>query len=76
MYEPGVWISRVSPTRLLLVVGLHDTVTVADLALAAYERALQPKKLVTIPGGHFDAYRSSFDTSSRAALEWFNEHLT
>jgi uncharacterized protein len=41
MYEPGVWISRVSPTPLLMIVGLHDTITVADLALAAYERALQ-----------------------------------
>ena len=76
MYEPGVWASRVSPTPLLLVVGLHDTVTVAELALDAYERALQPKKLITIPGGHFDAYGSMFQQSSRAALDWFTEHLT
>jgi fermentation-respiration switch protein FrsA (DUF1100 family) len=76
MYEPGVWASRVSPTPLLLVVGLHDTVTVAELALDAYERALQPKKLITIPGGHFDAYGSMFHQSSRAALDWFTEHLT
>jgi len=25
--------------------------TVADLALGAYERALEPKRLVTLPGG-------------------------
>ena len=30
---------------------LHDTITVTDLALAAYERALQAKKLATIAGG-------------------------
>jgi len=35
MYEPGTWISRVSPTPLLMVVGLRDAITVADLALAA-----------------------------------------
>jgi hypothetical protein len=51
MYEPGVWISRASPTPLLMVVALKDRVTITDLELAAYERALEPKKLVLIPGG-------------------------
>src|SRR5713226_6290430 len=60
MYEPGTWVSRVSPTPLLMVAAMRDTITVTDLALAAYERALQPKRLVTIQGGHFDAYLSQF----------------
>jgi fermentation-respiration switch protein FrsA (DUF1100 family) len=76
MYEPGTWISRVSPTPLLLIVALSDTITVTDLALTAYERALQPKKLVAIPGGHFDPYLSRFKESSAAAPAWFAEHLT
>jgi uncharacterized protein len=76
MYEPGTWISRVSPTPLLMIVGLHDTITVTDLALAAYERALQPKKLVTIRGGHFDPYLDGFDQAGGAARDWFVEHLT
>ena len=76
MYEPGTWISRVSPTPLLMIVGLHDTITVADLALAAYERALQPKKLVTIAGGHFDPYLDRFAEAGGAARDWFTEHLT
>jgi len=75
MYEPGTWIARVSPTPLLLVVGLHDTITVTDLALAAYEAALQPKRLVTIDGGHFNPYLTSFPEASGAALAWFTEHL-
>ncbi|MFD3452806.1 alpha/beta hydrolase [Streptomyces sp. NPDC058691] len=75
MYEPGAWISRVSPTPLLLVVGEHDTVTVTDLALAAYERALEPKRLALLPGGHFDPYLSGFKESSTAALDWFRRHL-
>ncbi|MGX1471491.1 UNVERIFIED_CONTAM: fermentation-respiration switch protein FrsA (DUF1100 family) [Streptomyces canus] len=75
MYEPGAWISRVSPTPLLLVVADHDTVTVTDLALAAYERALQPKDLVLLPGGHFDPYLSRFEESSTAARGWFRRHL-
>jgi hypothetical protein len=75
MYEPGNWISRVSPTPLLMVVAMRDTITLTDLELAAYERALQPKRLALIEGGHFDPYLSQFETSSRAALAWFREHL-
>jgi len=76
MYEPGTFISRVSPTPLLMIVGLHDTITVADLALSAYEQALQPKKLVIIDGGHFDPYLARFAEASSAAVAWFTEHLT
>ncbi|MEV6901803.1 alpha/beta fold hydrolase [Amycolatopsis sp. NPDC051372] len=75
MYEPGAWVSRVSPTPLLLVVALNDTITVTDLALAAYERALQPKGLELIPGGHFDPYVAEFARSSAAARSWFEQHL-
>ncbi|HEY2700032.1 MAG TPA: alpha/beta hydrolase [Pseudonocardiaceae bacterium] len=75
MYEPGTWVSRVSPTPLLMIVARQDTITVTDLALAAYERALEPKKLVLLPGGHFDPYVGEFGKSSSAALAWFREHL-
>jgi len=75
MYEPGHWIARVSPTPLLMVVAARDTITLTDLELAAYERALQPKRLVTIEGGHFDPYLSGFEQSSTAAVEWFKLHL-
>jgi fermentation-respiration switch protein FrsA (DUF1100 family) len=74
-YEPGAYIEYVSPTPLLLVVALGDHLTVADEALGAYERALQPKKLVTLKGGHFDAYIADFDKASAAARDWFVEHL-
>ncbi|WP_116202540.1 alpha/beta hydrolase [Amycolatopsis circi] len=76
MYEPGAWIRRVSPTPLLLVVAEHDTITLTDTALAAYEQALEPKRLELITGGHFDPYVAGFDRSSRAALDWFGSHLT
>ncbi|MDB5859954.1 MAG: hydrolase of the alpha/beta superfamily [Ramlibacter sp.] len=75
MYEPGPWIARVSPTPLLMVVGLRDNITLTDLELAAYERALEPKKLVVIEGGHFDPYVSQFHVSSAAAVAWFRQHL-
>src|SRR5271170_1155641 len=46
MYEPGIWVSRVSPTPLLMVVARDDKVTSADLALAAYERGWSPNASV------------------------------
>ena len=75
MYEPSNWIARVSPTPLLLVVARDDRLTAADLALAAYERALEPKRLTLIPGGHFDPYLGQFPLANAAAAEWFHEHL-
>jgi len=75
MYEPGVWAPRISPTPLLMIVASHDTITLTDLALAAYEQALEPKKLVLVPGGHFDPYVSEFQTSCGAAVDWFRQHL-
>ena len=75
-YEPGSYVGFISPTPLMMVVALGDHLTVADQALAAYERALAPKRLVTLPSGHFDAYVAGFDAASRAATEWFVHHLT
>ena len=74
-YEPGVYIDRISPTPLLMVIGAGDHLTVADEALAAYNRALEPKRLVLLPGGHFDAYVADFDAAAGAATGWFVEHL-
>ena len=75
-YEPHTYIDRISPTPLLLVVAASDVLTPADLALEAYERALEPKKLVVLPGGHFGAYTGpDFELSSSAARDWLVQHL-
>jgi cephalosporin-C deacetylase-like acetyl esterase len=42
--------------------------------VAAYERALEPKKLQLVSGGHFAPYVSQFDKASEAAIAWFREH--
>jgi fermentation-respiration switch protein FrsA (DUF1100 family) len=74
-YEPGAYIEWVSPTPLMMVVAAGDHLTVSDEGLAAYERALEPKKLALLPGGHFDAYVKGFEASSTAARDWFVQHL-
>jgi uncharacterized protein len=75
MYEPGAWIARVSPTPLLMIVALADHITLTDLQLSAYELALEPKKLVTIDGGHFNPYLKQFAATSTSAVSWFHQHL-
>jgi fermentation-respiration switch protein FrsA (DUF1100 family) len=74
-YEPIAYIGRISPTPLLLVVAREDHLTPAHLAIDAYERAREPKKLAILPGGHFDAYVEGFDLASGVARDWFVEHL-
>lgn len=75
MYEPGIYVSRISPIPVLFVVALNDDVTPTDLAMEAYEEALQPKGLITIPGGHFMPYLQYFDIASNAAIDWFSKYL-
>lgn len=75
-YEPGTYIERISPTPLLMVIAAGDHLAVADEAFAAYNRALEPKRLEVLPGGHFDAYvEPAFQLSSGAARDWFVQHL-
>lgn len=59
-YEPAAHIHHIAPTPLLMTVAQHDGLTPTDLALAAYARALEPKQLQIVPGGHFDCYSGPF----------------
>lgn len=74
-YEPGDYVERISPTPLLMVVATHDTLTPTDAALATYARALEPKGLVLVPGGHFDPYVNRFEIAGIGARDWFVKHL-
>ena len=57
-------------------VGATDHLTVADEALAAFNQAVEPRKLILLPGGHFDAYTTDFSTAAGEAADWFARHLT
>jgi hypothetical protein len=61
--------------KIPLVVAREDKLTLTDLTLRAYERALEPKRLALIPGGHFDPYLGQFPRAQAAATAWFREHL-
>jgi uncharacterized protein len=74
-YEPGSYLPYISPTPLLLLVATGDHLVPSGLAIAAFEAAHQPKELVIVPGGHFDAYTKSFEVFSGHARDWFTRHL-
>lgn len=75
MYSPGVFIDRISPTPLLMLVAEGDHIAPTDLALRAHEQALEPKRLVMLKGGHFDPYLAELPSASGEAVDWFTKHL-
>ena len=75
-YEPGRFLPLIAPTPLQMVVAPYDRLVAGEAATAAYEHAAHPKNLVTVPGGHFEAYTGpGFEISSAAARDWFVEYL-
>ena len=75
-YDVTPYMERISPTPLLMIVSREDMSTPTDEALAAFDRALEPKKLLLLPGDHYTSYIEDFATTSAAARDWFLEHLT
>jgi uncharacterized protein len=75
-YEPGIYISNVAPTPFFMAVAAGDHLVPVDIACEAYEQALEPKKLLVLPGGHFEAYTDeAFKINSAAQRDWFVRHL-
>jgi len=74
-YEPVSYMPYISPTPLLLLVAAGDHLVPAELAIAGYEQAREPKKIIIMPGGHFDAYVKGFEAASGPARDWFVQHL-
>jgi fermentation-respiration switch protein FrsA (DUF1100 family) len=75
-YDPSFHIHHIAPTPLLMTVADNDTLTPTDLALKAYSRALEPKQLHIIPGGHFDGYAGpNFEKNAGVQAEFLKKWL-
>ena len=59
-----------------MTVALNDTITPTDLALDAFSRAHEPKRLQLLPGGHFEAYAGpNFVKNAGFQKEFLKEYL-
>ncbi|MBF6351886.1 alpha/beta fold hydrolase [Nocardia flavorosea] len=75
-YAPEAFVSRVSPTPLLMIVAEQDTLTPTEVALRSYAEALEPKQLALVPGGHFAVYEEQFDRAAGVACDFLRHRLT
>jgi len=74
-YSPEHYLNSISPIPILMIVADHDTITMTEDELAAYNQLKEPKALKLIKGGHFTGYHDALDEASNAACEWFTKWL-
>jgi acetyl esterase/lipase len=75
-YEPAAPIHRISPTPLLMIVASDDVITPTQASVSDFEKAGEPKKLIVVPGRHFDAYEGpDHPAFAGPAVEWFETWL-
>jgi fermentation-respiration switch protein FrsA (DUF1100 family) len=75
-FDPGVCVSHVAPTPLLLVVSTEDRLADTATSLLAFERAGEPKQIEMVTGHHFMPYDGAeFLQASKAARDFFAKHL-
>lgn len=76
-YNPASFVEFIAPTPLLMIAAMEDGITPPDLIIEAFDDwANEPKRLVQLPGGHFDVYNGpTFKQASSESLKWFQQHL-
>ena len=75
-YEPALWIEKIAPRPLLMIVTSNDVVTPTAHALEAFARAGEPKQLLRIEGGHFAVYSGAgFEQCMTTTLDFLRTHL-
>ena len=75
-YEPVPHLEAIFPTPLCLITGEKDFLSPADLTADVHARAMEPKSLTILKGGHFDGFQGEgFEIASTTALRWFEKYL-
>ncbi|MEM2145761.1 MAG: alpha/beta hydrolase [Candidatus Jordarchaeaceae archaeon] len=77
IYKPENVVHLISPRALLLIQAEKDPIMSPVEAKSLYEKAGEPKKLVTLEGvTHFQIYQGEgLEKSIRLAIDWFKEYL-
>lgn len=74
---PADYIEAMAAIPTLFIMAVPDKTVVTDYTRSAFERAGEPKKLVTFEGLHYDAYDRPevLEMASKEAKAWFVQHL-
>lgn len=75
-YRPIDVVAQIAPRALMIICVENDATTPEDHAVALYERAGGPKRLVVQTGTtHYAAYAQYRDVVNPLIVEWFGRHL-
>lgn len=76
-FDPVNYIEAISPTALLFITARQDRLVSPELLRQAFERAGEPKKLLTVEGSHYDVYdeHAVRRQACEAARDWFVQYL-
>lgn len=73
-FYPAAYVDRLSPTPLMMVVALRDSLTPTDLALDAFAAAREPKELVLLDSDHYEIYDAPAEAIGHA-VRFFSRWL-
>jgi fermentation-respiration switch protein FrsA (DUF1100 family) len=76
-FHPEWVVDKISPRPLLLIAAGDDRLVPPEDCQALFNKALEPKKMVTVPGyGHYEMYvKPAFDAVMDETVAWFGEHM-
>lgn len=75
-FNPSDAVRFIAPKPLLMVVAADDRVAPAELALAAFEAAGEPKQLEVIEGDHFAPYTGgAFERAAQVMREFLQAYV-
>jgi len=75
-YRPIDVVHRIAPRAMLITAVENDVVTPEDHAIALFERAGAPKKLIRQrETTHYRAYSANYETLLREIVDWYDRHL-
>jgi fermentation-respiration switch protein FrsA (DUF1100 family) len=76
-FHPEWVVDKISPRPLLLIAAGDDRLVPPEDCTAMFEKAGEPKKLVTLPGvGHYEVYKNpAFDQVMDETTAWFTQHM-
>lgn len=76
-YKPIELVGKIAPRAVMIIAVENDATTPTDHAIALYEAAGEPKKLIMQRHTtHYAAYEKYGDTITPEIVDWFRRHMT